>query len=438
MPKTAKVTRPRHDPLHLELQEDNAEATGAVWAGARTQRKKFADREARPEKEEEYVDPKLSRKILQLAQEQQDELDTENGVVKAAPAPRKDTLNQPRLEMVDDEEGEEDEEEYEDFGDDVVEEIEVDEGDEELFKKFLPSGLGERQSLADMIMQRIKEKEAGVPSAAPEVDQQLSLPPKVVEVYTKVGQLLHRYKSGKLPKAFKIIPGLRNWEEILWITRPDEWSPNACYEATRVFVSNLKAIQTQKFMSNILLQRVRDDIYENKKLNYHLYMSLKKGLYKPAAWFKGFLFPLCQSGSCTLKEAAIVASVLVKVSVPALHSSAALLRLAEMDYTGPSSLFIRVLLDKKYALPYKVVDALVFHFLRLPGQHEDLPVIFWQSFLIFAQRYKNDVTPEQKDALLDIIKSKGHPQIGPEIRRELQGSVSRGEMLPEPDMDMMV
>jgi hypothetical protein len=40
-----------------------------------------------------------------------------------------------------------------------------------------------------------------------------------------------------------------------------------------------------------------------------------------------------------------------------LHSSAALMRLAEMDYSGPNSLFIRVLVDKKYALPYKVASS---------------------------------------------------------------------------------
>ena len=37
---------------------------------------------------------------------------------------------------------------------------------------------------------------------------------------------------------------------------------------------------------------------------------------------------------CTLQEAAIVASVLAKVKVPLLHSAAALLKLAEMDYSG--------------------------------------------------------------------------------------------------------
>ena len=63
-------------------------------------------------------------------------------------------------------------------------------------------------------------------------------------------------------------------------------------------------------------------------------MALKKSLYKPAAFFKGFLLPLCEGGDCSLREAAIIGSVLVKVSVPVLHSAAALLKIAEMDYSG--------------------------------------------------------------------------------------------------------
>jgi essential nuclear protein 1 len=35
-----------------------------------------------------------------------------------------------------------------------------------------------------------------------------------------------------------------------------------------------------------------------------------------------------------------------------------------MDYTGANSIFLRIFFDKKYALPYRVVDAAVFHFLR--------------------------------------------------------------------------
>jgi essential nuclear protein 1 len=99
--------------------------------------------------------------------------------------------------------------------------------------------------------------------------QHPSINPKVVEVYTKyvenitylisitneltkfaiyfrVGTLLRRYKSGKLPKAFKIIPSLSNWEEILYLTHPENWTPHATFQATRIFVSNLKTKQTQR------------------------------------------------------------------------------------------------------------------------------------------------------------------------------------------------
>ena len=65
------------------------------------------------------------------------------------------------------------------------------------------------------------------------------------------------------------------------------------------------------------------------------------------------------------------------------------------DLIGPNSLFIRILLDKKYALPYKVVDGLVFHFIRLSNQYKprnsgdarNLPVLWHQSLLVFCQRW---------------------------------------------------
>jgi essential nuclear protein 1 len=195
------------------------------------------------------------------------------------------------------------------------------------------------------------------------------------------------------------------------ITNPEQWTPHATYAATRIFASNLDPKQSQKFYKEILLEKVREEIGQSGKLSVQTYMALKKAIYKPAAFFKGLLFPLCevspyfpldltrspqlahpstiisQSGTCTLREAAILGSVLTKVSVPVLHSGAALLKLAEMDYTGPNSLFIRVLLDKKYALPYKVVDALVFHFIRFKRDPRTMPVLWHQSFLVFVQRY---------------------------------------------------
>lgn len=33
--------------------------------------------------------------------------------------------------------------------------------------------------------------------------------------------------SVQVPKAFKIIPNLLNWEEVLQLTAPEDWSPHA-------------------------------------------------------------------------------------------------------------------------------------------------------------------------------------------------------------------
>lgn len=202
----------------------------------------------------------------------------------------------------------------------------------------------------------------------------------------RVGQLLSRYKSGPLPKAFKILPTLTVWPSLLHLTEPDKWTPHAALAATRIFISSLDPKQSQRFLNEVLYDRIREEIADTKKLSVQSYQALKRALYKPAAFFKGILFPLCESGTCTLKEAVILGSVIAKVSVPVLHSAAALLRLAEMDYSGPTSIFIRVLLDKKYALPYKVVDALVYHFIRFKRDPRELPVLWHQAFLTFAQR----------------------------------------------------
>jgi len=134
---------------------------------------------------------------------------------------------------------------------------------------------------------------------------------------------------------------------------------------------------------------------------------------------------LCQAGNCSLREAVIIGSVITKCSIPLLHSSAALLKIAEMDYNGANSIFLRLLIEKKYALPYRVVDAVVFHFIRFLSDDRDLPVLWHQSFLRFVQIYKEDISSEQKDALMEVCQKHSHPKITPLIKREIANSKSR-------------
>lgn len=284
----------------------------------------------------------------------------------------------------------------------------------------------ERRTLADIIMDKIKVKEAQkepVDAAfyGGDGDGYTDIPAKVVEVYTDIGKILSQYSAGKLPKAFKVIPSLANWEEVLYLTRPDQWTPQAMFAATRIFASNLNPKMAQRFYNLVLLDAVRADIVENKKLNYHYYRCLRKAVYKPAAFFKGILLPLCSS-NCTLREAAIVASVLQRVSIPVHHSAVAIHKLAQMDYSGAASIFIKTLLNKKYSLPAPVIGSLVRHFTSFIDKDIELPVLWHQCLLVFVQRYKNELLEEPREAFKALMRIHFHPKITPEIRRELFGA----------------
>lgn len=319
------------------------------------------------------------------------------------------------------------------------ENFEVNEEDERALEKFMTKDPVPMRTLADIIMEKLTEKKTEIETQFSDAGtlQMQELDPRVKVMYQGVRDVLAKYRSGKLPKAFKIIPTLRNWEQILYITEPPRWSAAAMYQATRIFASNLKEKMAQRFFNLVLLPRIRDDLAEYKKLNFHLYQALRKALFKPAGFMKGILLPLLESGTCTLREAVIISSVIAKNSIPMLHSSAAMLKIAEMDYTGANSIFLRVFLDKKYALPYRVVDGLVFHFLRFERDKRELPVLWHQAFLTFVQRYKSDISSEQKEALLNLLKKQSHHTITPEIRRELQNAKCRDVEMTEPTTEPM-
>ncbi|KAI9845034.1 MAG: snoRNA-binding rRNA-processing protein [Thelocarpon superellum] len=468
MPKSPKSRAVRrHNPLSEDLVASGPQRNKT---GPRTSRREDAT-------DENYVDSKSSRRILEIGRELADE-DQHNGRdTTAKPLYDAFTFDSRLEEDGSAQEADPSRDEDDGWGDEeVVEEEDMDPNDMELFNRFMPTGdgtgaprgrsetdeaaQGEATNLADLILEKIAAHEAAEAADAghPAIlgggppEDAIELPAKVVEVFTQIGLLLSRYKSGKLPKPFKVLPTLPNWEDLLFLTRPESWTPNACYEATKIFASG-KPWMTQRFLEMVILERVREDIHETKKLNVHLYQALKKALYKPAAFFKGFLFPLV-GRECTLREAHIVSSVLARVSVPVLHSAAALLRLCDIaaeqtsvstEAGGATNIFIQVLLEKKYALPYKVIDALVFHFLRFRGnaavgetpsdREGKLPVLWHQCLLAFSQRYRNDITEDQREALLDLLLAKGHGAIGPEVRRELLAGRARGVWIEEASGD---
>ncbi|KAH8986300.1 Bystin-domain-containing protein [Lactarius akahatsu] len=424
MPRIQKPSpgKSRHDPLHVDIAADDVYAKYGNVSKPGKRKKSRHSKHDDEDGAEAILDPKSSKRIFELARDQQDELDH--------PDPDEDVIedNFTRPHNHDLEEADEDEddeqEEYQGFSGDEERELEIDEGDIRVLDALHSSNAGERKTLADLIFSKLEisaGQTAVVRTSHPYPAE--GLDPKVVEVYTKVGELLRSYRAGPLPKPFKIIPSFPAWARILALTTPEQWSPQAAHAATRIFISNMKPQQARVYLEGVVLGLVRADLEQPstrkdaRRLSPHLYEALKRALYKPAAFFKGIVFPLLDGG-CTLKEAVIVASVLTKVK-------AALIRLAGMDYSGPTSLFIRVLLDKKHALPYKVLDAL-----------GSLPVLWHQSLLVLCQRYAAHLAPEQKDALRDVVRAHPHPQISGEIRRELAAASARGEPTEHDTMDI--
>jgi essential nuclear protein 1 len=255
---------------------------------------------------------------------------------------------------------------------------------------------------------------------------------RVAEVYRGVGQLLRRYTAGPLPKALKVIPSLRSWEQALALTQPEAWSPHAHYACARLFISNLSDRTAPRYLRAVLLPAVRADIRAHQRLHFALFQALRKSTYKPGAFFKGVLLPLCAADGgggggdgdepCSLREAVILSSVLKRASLPALHSAAALLRLSRLPYRGTTSFFVRVLLDKRYALPHAAVDALCDHFCAFADDERAMPVVWHQSLLCFAQRYKCEVSARDAKRLRALCDAQHHYAVTPEVLRELDAA----------------
>lgn len=391
----------------------------------------------RNDDDDKFVDPTLTKRILSQARQQQMEIE-EEGIAQTS-----ESTKQPLLKLnssVDFSDTEEQSSEDENDFSHYYENIQIDEEDERAIQKFMSKDPAPIKTLADIILDKLAEKKTEIETQFSDAGsiQMQELDPRVKAMYEGVRDVLTKYRSGKLPKAFKIVPSLRNWEQILYITDPPKWSAAAMYQATRIFASNLKEKMAQRFYNLVLLPRIRDDLAEYKRLNFHLYQALRKALFKPAGFMKGILLPLLESGTCTLREAVIIGSVIAKNSIPILHSSAAILKIAEMDYTGANSIFLRIFLDKKYALPYRVIDAVVFHFLRFERDPRELPVLWHQALLTFVQRYKSDISSEQKEALLGLLRKQSHHAITPEVRRELQHAKCRDLEITEPKPEPMV
>lgn len=235
--------------------------------------------------------------------------------------------------------------------------------------------------------------------------------------------VLWNYKSGKFPKLFKSLIEQKSWESILLDTTVKNWSYNSYYELNNLF---LKSQKLSQWIDVFLLPAARGDIDKTKKLNYHLYQALKDILhYKPSIYFKHIIIPVCEVDKSSVREIVIFTSLIAHKPVPVAQSAAALLKILTLPYSPVNCVVIRVLVDKKYALPVQVVTAVVDFYATFTKNkyQEKMPVLWQQSLLSFVQRYKCSLSEEQKKVILHVVQVNHHDKISREIRTELNSAV---------------
>uniref|UniRef100_A0A1I7ZJW2 Bystin n=1 Tax=Steinernema glaseri TaxID=37863 RepID=A0A1I7ZJW2_9BILA len=278
-------------PLDQQVERSNV----ARPRGVPRVKKQTLKRDREPD---QYISEDLSAKILKTARAQKRSEEAEDKPAEAAftiGRARQQSLGGISMGDVSDFEEEEEVIEYDD------EIVQLDPEDEKAMEMFLlkREDAPKTRTLFDIIQDKIEQKKMEIETQMSQADntQIRDMDPQVEQMFRDIGVVLTRYRSGKIPKAFKVIPNMVNWEQVLYLTNPDKWSAAAMYQATRLFASNLNPKMCQRFYNLVLLPRLRDDIDEYKKLNFHLYQALHKSLYKPAAFFKGILLPLIESGT---------------------------------------------------------------------------------------------------------------------------------------------
>ena len=152
--------------------------------------------------DEQFISKEMSAKIMKTAHIQNVE-ENMGGAVETYSTEEVEVSD-----LMDFNISEEVEEDYD--GTTFASEMDIDENDEAALNLFmnLTNRPSTKVNLADLIMEKMREAEEG---PGPELAK---MNPKILQVYASVAKVLRRYKSGKLPKPFKIIPALSNWEEV--------------------------------------------------------------------------------------------------------------------------------------------------------------------------------------------------------------------------------
>jgi essential nuclear protein 1 len=122
--------------------------------------------------------------------------------------------------------------------------------------------------------------------------------------------------------------------------------------------------------------------------------AIAKALYRPASFFRGFIFPFLETKQPILRQAEIIASVLARRSFPNTHGAAAIFQCCATGYSAIQNLILKALVDKKFSLPQVIIDRLTHWFLSFQdlGQATAMPLLWFQTLASFVKHYGRELS----------------------------------------------
>ena len=203
-----------------------------------------------------------------------------------------------------------------------------------------------------------------------------------------------------MPKIVKIVPNLKNFEEILWLMRPDIWSDSAIFSFTRSILPRLDKNQMNRFFSLVLAPRFQEIIFSRNLNSIYFKKTIKFLSQYPSVFFSSIFLPICESRNCSISEGSILAAILNKNHFSSTVTMAILVRLLRGPILPTKCIILRVILNKNYLIPHRIIDLLVDFFL-MNHKKASFPH-FRVLFTVFLKNYFNFLSIEDKSKLSNL------------------------------------
>ena len=229
---------------------------------------------------------------------------------------------------------------------------------------------------------------------------QIFLQPKLLKILERASLFLKVYRSGKIPKIIRILPCLKNFEEVLWLTRPDIWSEQAIVTLTRFFLPKLDKNQLSRFYSLVLAPRLQETIFRSKTYSVHIKKAIKISSMHPSIFFSSIILPICESKSCTIKEGVLLSSIIWKYKFPRSIIMSTLVRLIKEPITSTKCMILRVILSKNYLISLRIIDLLI-DFFNLYN-NKIISSHYKTLFLVFLRNYSNFISIEDRKKIFNF------------------------------------